>query len=97
MHRGLSNMELVKRRTLNIKRLDYSDTEINCPEVFVCFGKSKGNIQRALLDTGAQANLIGLQHLIDLGYDESNILRTEKFNLRPSSELVEDCFLGKSN
>ena len=78
MHRGLSNMELEKRRTINIKQLDYSEQEINCPEIFVCFGKSNGNIQRALLDTGAQASLIGLQDLLNLGYSESNIQRTEK-------------------
>ena len=95
MHRALSHVELNKRQTLTIKELDYSNTEFDCPEIFVCFDKSQGTVQRALLDSGAQANLIGLQQLIDLGYDEKNIIHTEKFNLRSSSELVEDCILGK--
>ena len=48
-----------------------------------------------MLDSGEEANIIGLQQLIDLGFDEKQILHTEKFNLRSSSELVSDCILGK--
>ena len=39
--------------------------------------------------------LIGLQDLLNLGYSESDIQRTEKYNLRSSSELVTDCILGR--
>ena len=74
MHRSLSNVEIEqKRRTINIKHLNYSEQEINCPEIFICFGNTNENIQRAVLDTGAQASLIGLQDLLNLGYSESDI------------------------
>ena len=88
LHWSLSDVEIEqKRRTVNIKHLHYSEQEISCPEIFICFGNKNEKIQRALLDTGAQASLIGLQDLLKLGYSESKIERTEKYNLRSSSEL----------
>ena len=95
MHRTLTNVELNKRKTLNIKNMDNDDKKYGCPEIYVTFDKSRSRVHRALLDSGAEANIIGLQQLLDLGYDEKHILHTEKLNLRSSSELVTDCILGK--
>ena len=64
MHRTLTNVELNKRHTLNIKEMDNNNKEFDCPEIYVCFDKSQGTIQRALLDSGAQANLIGFNNCL---------------------------------
>ena len=47
------------------------------------------------MDSGAQACIIGHRQLIELGFSEDQIQPSESFNIRSSTETVENCIKGK--
>jgi hypothetical protein len=52
-------------------------------------------LQLALADTGAHACIIGHRQLLGLGFTETQIQPSESYNIRSSTEMVENCIKGK--
>ena len=95
MHRLITNQQIKH----NTKTITLNNLESNAkvlPEIFVQFKNSTiHSLQIALCDSGSQANILSLQQFLDLGFAEETIQKCENFNIRSSTELVENCIRGK--
>ena len=102
MHRLFNNNTSHKNlKTIRVRSLEDEGEQNNLdenklPEIFVYFNQEKTpNLQLALADTGAQACIIGHRQLLELGFTETQIQPSESYNIRSSTEMVENCIRGK--
>ena len=80
--------------TIKIQSLYTEESCCDCPQVFITLGTTK-NLYIALLDTGAQASLIGYSCLKDFGYTDRDIKKTgASLNIESTTGLVKDAILG---
>ena len=102
MHRLLINHKYQKHtKTIRVRSLmdegGQNTSDLNkLPEIYVHFNKDNApDLQLALADTGAQACIIGHKQLLELGFTENQIRPSESYNIRSSTEMVENAIKGK--
>ena len=93
----LNHKEQQYTKTINMKSLleDGDKTPSDLPEIYLYFGKPDvKELQPALIDTGAQMSIVGYAQLIKMGFTDNQIKPSETYNIRSSTEMVEDCIRG---
>jgi hypothetical protein len=101
MNKCLKNIKGGKDRhdkTLKIKNLGYSENlvENRLPEIFLNFPSDATNqLVPGLCDSGAQSSVIGHEQLINLGFKDSQIQKSDNYNIQSSTEIVTDAIIGK--
>ena len=66
------------------------------PQVFIRFrGQKDDDLHVALADSGSQGNIISLATYLKLGFDKNKIRKCESFNIKSSTETVENAIEGK--
>ena len=75
-----------------MKSIDNNETSSILPEIYIYFKKEQ---TPSLHLAVAQANIIGLQQLKALGFSKEEIQPCESYNIRSSTEVVQNCICGK--
>ena len=70
------------------------------PYVFAQFQpqqKTKGQIEfcSVLIDSGSEVNLVSVEELGVIGLSTDKINRSQRYNIKSSTETVQDCILGE--
>ena len=81
-------------KIIKVKRIQNDEASSDCPEIFISFGSRSDKLYKTLLDTGAMANLLSWNLVTELGFKMKHLTKTEKFNLKSSSQLVENAIMG---
>ena len=77
---------------LNINQINVS----TLPQIFIRFrGQKNDDLQVALADSGSQGNIIAMVTVLKLGFDKNKIQKCESFNIKSSTETVENAIEGK--
>ena len=80
--------------TIKVQNMYTEESCCDCPQVFLTLGTTK-NLYTALLDTGAQASLIGYNCLKEFGYKNRDIKKTgATLNIESTTGLVKNAILG---
>ena len=93
------NIDL-QRNAVKILTLDLNQRS-DLPYVYT-YIKSKGKSKSEhltlfpmLLDSGSEVNLIGIKMLEKLGLNVNQIIGTQQYNIKSSTEIKKNCILGK--
>jgi hypothetical protein len=95
-HKYQKHIKTIRVRSLKDEGGQNTSDQNKLTEIYVYFNQENTpHLQLALADTGAQACIIGHRQLLELGFTENQIQPSESYNIRSSTEMVENGIKGK--